>query len=110
MRPTRQMDRFRTIIHHCGFVDLGYTGSPFTWSRNHPTNGRIHIRLDQALATHAWKSLFRGASIHHISMSTSDHSMLVVYLPTIKPHHSPHRCPFRFEAMWLRDPRCAEMV
>ena len=23
LRPTRQMDRFRTVIHYCGFVDLG---------------------------------------------------------------------------------------
>ena len=51
LRPTRQMDRFHEVIHHCGFMDLGYTGSPFTWSRNHPVNGQTYIRLDGALAT-----------------------------------------------------------
>lgn len=50
---TRQMDRFRRTIHLCNFIDLGYIGSLFTWSRNHPTKGCTHIRLDRALANNA---------------------------------------------------------
>lgn len=46
LRPNRQMDRFHTAISCCGFLDLGHIGSPFTWSRNRPTEGRIHIRLN----------------------------------------------------------------
>ncbi|XP_075674814.1 uncharacterized protein LOC142644006 [Castanea sativa] len=110
LRPARQMDRFRTAISHCGFVDLGHMGSPFTWSRNHPTEGRIHIRLDRALATATWKRHFPGTVVHHLSMSTSDHSMLAVCLPTLKPRQKRYHPPFRFEAMWLKDPRCAEVV
>nr|POF16853.1 hypothetical protein CFP56_17421 [Quercus suber] len=88
----------------------GYRGSPFTWSRNHPINGPTHIRLDRALATAAWKSQFPGASVQHLPMSTSDHSMIAVHLPTLKSRHKRHQPPFRFEAMWLRDSRCAEVV
>ena len=87
LRPTRQMDRFCSVIHHCGFTDLGYTGSPYTWSRNHPIEGRTYIRLDRALATMAWKSLFQGTTVQHIPMSTSDHSMLAVNLPSKRPPH-----------------------
>ena len=97
-------------ISHCGFLDLGYCGSPFTWSRNHPTEGRIRIHLDRALAIAAWKSKFPGALVQHLSMSTSDHSMIVVSTPSTKPRYKRPRPPFRFEAMWLRDPRCAEIV
>ena len=110
LRPTRQMDQFRTVISRCGFLDLGHMGSPFTWSRNHPTEGRIHIRLDRALAITAWKRNFPGTMVHHFSMSTSDHSMLAVCLPTLKPCQKHCHPPFRFEAMWLKDPRCAKVV
>lgn len=71
LRPTRQMDRIRTAIHHCHFIALGYVGSPFTWSRNHPVEGRIHIKLDRALANMTWKALFPNAIVHHVSMSSS---------------------------------------
>ena len=85
LRPNRQMDRFHTAISCCGFLDLGHIGSPFTWSRNRPTEGRIHIRLNWALATVAWKRNILETVVHHLSMSISDHSMLVVCLPTLKP-------------------------
>ncbi|XP_075645208.1 uncharacterized protein LOC142616209 [Castanea sativa] len=110
LRPARWMDRFCTVIHHCHFLDLGYIGSPFTWSRNHPTEGLTHIRLDQALATADWCSLFSGTTVHHISMSSSDHSLLSVrFLPFNTKPRPPGRL-FRFEAMWLGDPRCTEVV
>ncbi|XP_075675072.1 uncharacterized protein LOC142644317 [Castanea sativa] len=110
LRPARQMDRFHTVIHHCRFLDLGYIGSHFTWSRNHPIEGRIHIRLDRALATIGWCSLFPGTTVHHIPMSTSDHSLLSIrFRPPIASPRPLGRL-FRFEAMWLRDPRCAEVV
>ncbi|XP_075649604.1 uncharacterized protein LOC142620050 [Castanea sativa] len=109
LRPTRQMDQFRTAISRYGFVDLGHTGSPFTWSQNHSTEGRIHIHLDQALATAAWKRNFLG-TVHHLLMSTSNHSMLATCLPTLKPSQKLCHPPFCFVAMWLKDPRCAKVV
>ncbi|KAK9990470.1 hypothetical protein SO802_025455 [Lithocarpus litseifolius] len=89
---------------------LTQIGSPFTWSRHHPTQGRTYIRLDRALATVAWKPKFPGATIQHVSMSTSDHAMLAIHLPTQRPRRLHNRPPFHFEAMWLCDPRYAEVV
>ncbi|XP_050254799.1 uncharacterized protein LOC126700626 [Quercus robur] len=104
------MDWFREVIHHCGFTDLGYTGSPFTWSRNHPVDGRTYIRLDRALATIAWKSLFQNTIIQHVPTFASDQSMLIVNLPSIWHRQPKSQPPFCFEAMWLRDLRCAEVT
>ena len=108
--PTKQMDRFRLAIHHCGFVDLGFVGSLYTWSQNHLMEGKFFICLDQALIATSWTSLFQGTTIHHLSMSTSNHSMLVVTLPPARHHRPRLKRPFRFEAMWLRYPRCDEVV
>ena len=110
LRPTRQMDWFREVIHHCGFIDLGYTSSRFTWSRNHPVDGQTYIRLDWALATIAWKSLFQNTVVQHVPTSASDHFMLIVNLPSIRHRQPKSQPPFRFEAMWLRDPRCAKVI
>ena len=100
LRPARQMDRFRSTIHLCNFIDLGYHGSPFTWSCNHPTEGRIYIHLDRALANNAWKLLFLGSTVHRIPMSSSDHSMLSIRMQQPSPYRRPRSRPlFHFEAM-----------
>ena len=46
-RPPRQMARFRGVMHHCGFVDLGFYGAPFTWFKNHSDEGCLKIRLTE---------------------------------------------------------------
>ena len=91
-------------------MDLGFFGSLFTWSRNHPTEGRIHIQLDRALANSAWKLLVPKAAVHHVSMSFSDHSMFAIRLNQPRSQQPRSKPLFRFEAMWLQDPRCAEIV
>nr|POF03085.1 hypothetical protein CFP56_43213 [Quercus suber] len=103
------LDEIR-LIHHCGFTDLGYTGSPFTWSRNHLVDGRTYILLDRALATIAWKSLFQNTVVQHMPTFVSDHSVLIVNLPSIRHRQPKLQPPFRFEAMWLKDPHCVEVV
>ena len=43
IRQARQMDRFRRVIHHCAFQDLGFVGPPFIWSKNNREEGRIRV-------------------------------------------------------------------
>ena len=98
------------VIHRCGFINPGYIESPFTWSRNHPTQGCTYICLDRALAIATWKQKFPRTTVQHVSMSTSDHVVLATHLSTQRPHHLHNRPPFCFEPMWLCDPHCAEVV
>ena len=71
----------------------------------------MRIRLDRTLANHAWKSKFVGVEVHHVPMSTLDHSLLALRLPK---EEEDRNCRgqrlFKFEAMWLRDPQCDEVV
>lgn len=68
---------------------------------------RVKIRLDKALANNAWQLIFHGAIVHHISMSTLDHSLR---LKNNSRQRQPAKKLFRFEEMWLRDPRYSEVV
>lgn len=110
LQPVRQLDRVRQAIHLYGFQDLGFVGSPFTWSKTDCVEGQMRIRLDRALANNAWRLLFHGATVHHISMSTSDHSMLSLHLRDDRHSRQKDKKLFRFEEMWLSDPRCSEVV
>lgn len=40
IRPHSQMQLFRDVIDECGFMDLGFVGQRFTWSR-HYENGSL---------------------------------------------------------------------
>lgn len=108
--PSRHLDWFCRAISLCGFHNLGFVASPFTWSKTGHIKGRLKIRLDKALANNAWWLLFHGAVVHHISMSTSDHSMLSLHLKSNCHHQRPVKKLFWFEEIWLRDPHCSEVV
>ncbi|KAJ8773150.1 hypothetical protein K2173_028327 [Erythroxylum novogranatense] len=47
-------NKFVRFIDHCHLLDLGFSGSAFTWSR-----GRIRKRLDRALANASWRTTFQ---------------------------------------------------
>lgn len=46
--------RFSNWIHKNGLVDVGFSGSPFTWARNTSHGGRVSKRLDSALCNNNW--------------------------------------------------------
>ncbi|KAJ4847785.1 hypothetical protein Tsubulata_003331 [Turnera subulata] len=53
--------KFVDFIEQCHLLDLGYTGTPFTWAR-----GRVRKRLDRALANAEWRTAFEEAAILHL--------------------------------------------
>ena len=48
-RPHFQMQLFQEVIDECGFMDLGYVGSKFTWARHFENGNLIWQRLDRGL-------------------------------------------------------------
>ena len=110
VRSSRQMQDFRDAIDECGFVDLGYQGSPFTWCNNRVDSGIVSERLDHGLATIPWMNIFPEARVIHLHASNPNHYPICL-VPT--PDHSPpkakHRL-FRFEEVWLSNPGYRETV
>ena len=50
-RPHNQMQLFREVIDECGFLDLGFEGPKYTWSKHFENGSSIWERLDRCLAT-----------------------------------------------------------
>ncbi|XP_075660413.1 uncharacterized protein LOC142630317 [Castanea sativa] len=71
-----QMQLFRDVIDECGFMDLGFVGSKFTWARHYDEGRSVRIRLDRCLATNSWFHKFPRTRVHHLQSMSSDHSAL----------------------------------
>ena len=50
IQPHGQMQAFREVLDECGFIDLGFVGSEFTWHK-HFADYTVWERLDRAVAT-----------------------------------------------------------
>ena len=78
------MQLFRDVIDECRFMDLGYVGPKFTWSRHFNTGISIWERLDRGLAMNSWFLKFLGSWVHHLQCDSSDHYPLhVTFLDSI---------------------------
>ena len=107
-RPPGQMQLFRDILDECGLIDIGFKGSPFTWSKIHNNGTSIWERLDRAVVSYEWFSKFPGTRTHHVDSTTSDHKILWIERSDLDC--APRKRLFRFEEMWLGDKGCGEMV
>ena len=107
-RSPIQMQLFREAIDECGFIDLGFTGSQYTWQRHFSNGHSIWERLDRCLANNDWLIKFAGSKVHHLHCSTSDHIPMLI-VPNGIEFARPSK-PFRFEEMWLSDKGCDETI
>lgn len=100
-------DAFCSFLNTHGLVDLGFSGSPFTWSNHIYGRHLIRERLDRGVASTQWIRLFPTFSIQHLPAHASDHNALL--LNTATPNSNLPK-PFRFEEFWTKDPSCADVI
>ena len=107
-RNQAQMQLFKDFIDECGFIDLGFVGSHFTWSKHFADGHSIWERMDRGLANHERFLKFPGTKVHHLHSNSSDHSPLWITPNGLEiPSFAK---PFRFEEMWLLDCSCFDIV
>lgn len=87
-------------------MDIGFLGLPFTWHK-HYANFTVGERLDRAIATNDWFSMFPGTKIHHLDVITSDHKALWIVPEGMD---CGFQKPFRFEQMWMTDKWCTNTI
>ena len=76
-RPHGQMRAFRDVLDECGFMDLGFVGSMFT-SHKHFETYTVWERLDRAVATNDWFSMFPDTKVYHLDAMASKHKALLI--------------------------------
>lgn len=102
------MQLFTDMIDECGFMDLGYMSTNFTWSKHFEDGHSIWKRLDKALATSNWLLGFLGTRVTHLLCHTLDHTPFLINLFGLEI--PPRKRIFRFEEMWLLDSLYGETI
>ena len=102
------MQIFREVLDECGFIDIGFKGSPFTWSKHYSSGVSIWERLDGAVVSYDWFVKYPGTQVNHVDNTTSNHKIL--WIEQSELDLLPKKKLFRFEEMWLGDKGCGEIV
>lgn len=79
-RPKWQMRNFREVVDECGFQDLGWSGTAYTWDNRQSGNANVKARLDRAFANSVFLNRFEHTRVTHIVAAESDHCFVLVEL------------------------------
>ena len=109
-RPERQMQSFRDALDFCWLKDVGFSGFPFTWCNRRPRDHNVWVRLDRGVATVNWVLRFPSTRVHHLDAFHSDHKPLLLCTDSEFKRFYRKGCPFRFEAMWIKEESCESLV
>ena len=74
------MEEFGDVLDECGFQDLAYCGNKFTWCNRHEEGHTMWERLDRAVGTAKWLSMFPATKVVHLECGTSDHKPILIHL------------------------------
>ena len=106
MHNHNQMQLFQNVTDECDFLDLGFIGKKFTWSRHFAKGHSIWESLDSDFATNSWFLRFLGTCVQHLHCDSSDHYPFLINPIGLE---TPQRKKlFRFQEMWLLDNQCME--
>ena len=92
-------DKFSEVIEKCRLIDLGATGSFYTWYRKEFGVLKISKSLDRAFGDSTWRTLFPEAYVENLLRSYSDHRPILLRGQGVIPER--RSLPFRFQACWL---------
>ena len=100
-RDSSKMAGFREAVDLCGLADIGYKGLDWTFEKRIAGGEFCRVRLDRALASASWSSLFPFASVRHLVSAKSDHSPIILFndLDAANRRIALDK-PFRYEQMW----------
>ncbi|KAF7821258.1 reverse transcriptase [Senna tora] len=98
---------FENFPNDAGLINLHPQGNWFTWTNGRLGEDAIWERLDRAVCNVQWLNVFPQSSMFCLPLYSSNHSPFVVTLHENVPR-KPR--PHRFEAMWLLEDSCNQVV
>ncbi|KAJ0976534.1 hypothetical protein J5N97_012008 [Dioscorea zingiberensis] len=98
---------FNDFINDNELHDLGFHGSPFTWTNNQSGLARRWARLDRFFANTSLLGILDTFVVNHLPRTASDHSPILL---TAKFYEYHYRKIFRFENYWLEHENCHQTV
>ena len=104
------MRAFSLAINRSKLRHMGFVGPEFTWSRRLGARGWDRERLDRALVSTNWASLFPRVRLYNVVTCSSDHNMLILKTLPPKSRNKRRRRLFRFEEMWIKEGGCDGVV
>jgi hypothetical protein len=68
-----QMQGFRDMVDMCSLIDLGFSGSFWTWETKLTGGSYTRVRLDRKLGSTEWGAQFPLVNVSHVNAATLDH-------------------------------------
>ncbi|XP_060190624.1 uncharacterized protein LOC132619874 [Lycium barbarum] len=88
-------------------IDMGYSGSTFTWCNGWAPDKRIWKRLDRVLANQEWIDQCNGTTITHLVRTGSDHAPMLI---TASNNIINPKKYFKFLNLWTKDDTFMDVV
>ena len=104
------MQGFREALDYCRLRDLGFNEYPFAWCNRRSGDQNVCIYLDKGVALVEWILKFPSSQIHHLEAFHSNHKPILLYIDSEFKRFYKKGCPFRFEAMWIKDNSCERII
>ncbi|XP_060177942.1 uncharacterized protein LOC132607882 [Lycium barbarum] len=98
---------FSTCIQSCGLIDVGFTGSKFTWCNGRTEEDCIFKRLDRILVNQQVLDIMPSAAVTHMIRHGSDHAPLHLECNN-NAHHIVKS--FKFLNFWTKHHTFMEMI
>ncbi|CAL9030237.1 unnamed protein product [Prunus brigantina] len=88
-------------------MDMGFQGHAYTWKGHKAEGVFIQERLDRGLINYSWKEVWPCSIVIHLLDVGSDHCPILILTEGRQEKVSR---PFKFEAYWVFDPECGEVI
>lgn len=96
----------QALVAKTGLKDLQYTGHALTWCNKQEGRKRLYSKLNRAMISNTWMSVFPMPGAVFLDSYPSDHSPFLVTVgkQQLKPK------PFKFCNMWTENPEFTQLV